>query len=61
MTTDNEKSFLEWLDKQIEEMESKQKGWEASYDDIMDRGALHKLKIVREKFLTLTPPPTTLS
>ena len=46
--------FLEWLDNEIAYCESIKL---TNYGD----GKLNTLKKVREKFLSLTPPPTTLS
>lgn len=53
--------FKEWLDERIYEMESKQKGWETSYSDIMDRGALHELKRVKEKYLSILTHSSTIN
>lgn len=54
--------FIEWLDKQI--AISKEQEEEQSYDMMaveFCKGHGEALKEVKQKFLTLTPPPTTNS
>lgn len=55
-------AFLEWIDKEIENEASACKDPKFGAYLRQQSGPRHDMLIeVREKFLTLTPPPTTLS
>lgn len=54
-TETTEDPFLLFLDKEVETLEKlyEGKGYMTSYADIMNRGALHQIKKVLEKYLSL--------
>lgn len=55
--------FIEWIDEQMEFCEPRAKNEEMQNGKSGNywTGQMNLYRQVREKFLTLTPPPTTLS
>lgn len=54
--------FLAWLDSEIEKAAKKDEIESLKYEgDLSHSGRVNALEEVKEKFITLTPPPTTLS
>lgn len=54
--------FIKWLDEEIEKAEKNQKAQDYDIEAVeFCKGYGEAMKDVRKKFLTLTPPPTTLS
>ena len=45
--------YLIWLNEEIAKLDSAYKEWNTSYSDIMDRGASQKLKVARDKYISL--------
>ena len=60
MTADNEKIFLEWIDKEIEKADDNARQENQRVEpNYCYEGRMNALQEAREKFIALTPPPTT--